>query len=96
MKTLKDLNIGESLTICTRESENPSLRNNGGDYDFYETYKRVSENEFEVSYSTSSDFEYCDKEGSFQSCKYCNYWDYENKDSEFKTCCTNYFKVVLT
>lgn len=38
---------------------------NGGDYSFTATYHQIADDKFEVSYSTSADFDYCPLCGSF-------------------------------
>ena len=44
---------------------------NGGCYAYFTTFKRIDDNKWEVTYSTTSEFEYCLYMGRFQSCKDC-------------------------
>ena len=52
----------------------PGKEENGGGYRYTITYERVpGTNFFEVEYSTSSEFDYCRRWGTFQSCERCPY-----------------------
>ncbi len=53
---------------------------NGGCYSYTEKYYRIpNTQEFEVEYSTSSEFDYCKTYGVFQSCHNCSIYDKQEK-----------------
>lgn len=51
--------------ISDRESTNPSLSSNGGDYSFWRNFHPLPGGGYEVHYCTSADFKYCPKCGRF-------------------------------
>ena len=55
----------------------PAKCRNGGKYRFTTTFYPV-ENGFEVDFSTSADFPFCDVLGSFQQCGRCQWFDGED------------------
>lgn len=52
----------------------PAKCRNGGKYRFTTTFYPV-ENGFEVDFSTSADFPFCDILGTFQKCNRCHWFD---------------------
>jgi hypothetical protein len=61
---------------------------NGGHYKYTTTYNKINDNEFEVVYSTSAEFPFCDKNSTFQDCTLCQGWD-----NEHNKCTIDYQKV---
>lgn len=62
------LNSSFEIRISDYRDYDPEGCNNGGSYAFYETYKKLHNNKWEVRYTTSSDFPYCDQCGTFGAC----------------------------
>ena len=56
-------------TIADRESTNPAMNSNGGDYDFGRTVAVVDGQPVAVRYWTSADFPYCPHSGRFNECE---------------------------
>lgn len=64
------------IKVFTRESENHSKSNNGGDY--YFGYFLIWNKEREVfikKYFTSAEFDYCSIYGTFERCSQCAEWN---------------------
>jgi hypothetical protein len=55
--------------IVDRESTNPIMSNNGGDYDFGRTVAVRDGVPVAVRYWTSADFDYCPHSGTFNRCE---------------------------
>ena len=55
--------------VVDRESTNPQMSNNGGDYDFGRTIAVRDGVPVAVRYWTSADFEYCPHSGVFNRCE---------------------------
>ena len=65
---------GENMTtefrvIVDRESTNPAMSRNGGDYDFGRTIVVEDGKPVAVRYWTSADFDYCPHRGTFDRCE---------------------------
>ena len=55
--------------IIDRESTNPAMSSNGGDYDFGRTVAVQDGQPVAVRYWTSADFPYCPHSGRFDECE---------------------------
>lgn len=53
--------------------------NTGGKYAYNTTYAKIGENKWEVSYSTTADFEYCEICGSFGHNREDCQWQSDNE-----------------
>jgi hypothetical protein len=56
----------------TERANNPLLRNNGGDYDFYEETLFINNEKIGVLFGTSAQFDYCEVTGNFTDCRCLN------------------------
>ena len=56
------------VRIVDRESTNPAMSNNGGDYDFGRTVAIQNGKPVGVRYWTSADFDFCPHSGHFDRC----------------------------
>jgi len=54
----------------------PGKDANGGQYAYFYEFKNIG-NGFIVRYSTTAEFEFCEKYGNYQSCRKCMYFDVE-------------------
>ena len=67
MKTRKNLNGINKVRFCDYTEYNSEKCNNGGCYGFWTDYNRLENGNFEISYGTTADFEYCPVCGSFNN-----------------------------
>lgn len=57
------------IRIVDRESTNPAMSNNGGDYDFGRVVAVRDGKPVAVRYWTSAEFPYCPHSGNFNECE---------------------------
>ncbi len=68
----------------------PDKCNNGGCYGFWTDYHRLPDGNFEVSYGTTADFEFCPACGSFG-----NHVEYDAEtDEEIFSCTCGSFEII--
>ena len=61
----KNLNGIKRVRFCDYTSYEAEKSSNGGCYGFWKDYNRLDDGNWEVSYGTTADFEYCPVCGSF-------------------------------
>ena len=54
--------------------------NNGGQYSFSVSFRRISDDKWIIRYSTSAEFPYCYRYGEFRDCWDCEHYDIENNE----------------
>jgi len=91
LESLKDV---YEVNIETRPKD-PSKSTDGGDYYFNAVYRRVSRFIFEVNYSTSASFNFCNIYGGFQDCENCSEYHEEYEGAVGKFCQADPEKVSL-
>ena len=64
-ETIKGWHLEEP--VCTRESTNPLMSSDGGDYNYYETPILMNGEKVGVLHSSSSEFSMCQLTGRFDS-----------------------------
>ena len=76
-KILKELKEGSVITVTDYSDYDYQYCTTGGAYSYTESYKKLENGKFEVEYSTSSSFNYCEYCGQFINGE-CNcYEEYE-------------------
>ena len=81
---VENLNNVRKVTFVDYSDYESDKCNNGGQYAYFTNYTRV-ENGFEVSYSTTADFEYCPVCGSFE-----DHYEGECSENESQYSCGEY------
>jgi hypothetical protein len=72
MNTQTDAAKIKNATISDYTGYDPDRCNNGGSYGFWENYNYIGGGEYEHTYHTTADFEYCPYCGSFNSGDCCS------------------------
>lgn len=81
-KSLEKLEKGSIVTVTDYSEYKEGSSNTGGNYSYTERYKKLENDKWEVSYSTSSVFYYCPYCGYFASGECSCYEEYEEISSE--------------
>jgi len=74
------------VTIVDKTDFVPGLSTNGGHYKEWVTYKKIAANQYEVTYGSGSEFDFCSIIGLYESCFSCPW----NEDGE----CTGKPEIV--
>lgn len=79
LSSLKNAPIGAKINLDDYSNYESSRSCNGGCYSFHQTLTKIGKDKWEVSYSTSSDFQYCKYTGNFcqDDCENCSQAGYE-------------------